>query len=870
MAETGIPYHLQTEQSRTRWVEQIEQHFAVGEYASAQEAVAAALQEFPDDREMQGLAVLAEAGLRRSAEAARLLERARNNLAGGNSEEAVKELRRAERLDERNSAVRTALVAALVERGRALLATDREAAEPLVKEALELERSNPLVRSLASLIENYKHQGSAVHAPELEKPELVATQKSAGPQGSAIAVSAAEAPSGSRPVLEDALPASATVVLAAEVPVPPAEAAPPPEIPEPPKPKPKPKLPILAAVVVVLVVAIGIAAFFLFRQTAPSTVAVSLAANAPGATFTVDGQPAQASLRLKPGSHTVIAAADGYISGTQTFALKADAAQPVRIAVNLQPALPELHFASALKAGRLVIDNRAPVDLTDGAASLSNLAIGDHTLKVFDGKREVFSLSFRVQPKQVPSLMAPLTGREARAVVIASMGNSAKIYASPGMKAGLGDAPMAPVAASGLALSNLTNANLNVADGSAKPHLLPIETSAAPSISVILNGAPERIPLLVKANVPDAVVLIDGVALKTPMTSGSRILPLLPGTFHIQAAHKGYETSAEQTVEIKAGEKPQPLVFTLTPLVQYATLSVSGAPAQTEVWIDSKRAGEIDGAGQFSQKIPAGTHQVSLRKPDFEQVSLSQDFKPNEVVHLNGKAVRPYGTIHLKVTPADAQIAYVREGDTESHSAATNQTVPLPQGIYRITAGADQYISKSATIKVVPGTAVSLAWTLKPVAKPKVADTPASMFEDGSAWMVKGGWWIHDADGYSFLKRRQGSFEIDILQESQKVFLHSNPKRVNFVADYVNEDNRIAYTLDGRNLMRRVFKEGHGQRVVRIPFGLDASRVYRLVTEIDAQSVTIKTVAGKKLDSVKTSGPMGKFGFRDAVVLVVR
>ncbi|MGH9621066.1 MAG: hypothetical protein ACRD45_15345, partial [Bryobacteraceae bacterium] len=64
--------------------------------------------------------------------------------------------------------------------------------------------------------------------------------------------------------------------------------------------------------------------------------------------------------------------------------------------------------------------------------------------------------------------------------------------------------------------------------------------------------------------------------------------------------------------------------------------------------------------------------------------------------------------------------------------------------------------------------------------------------------------------------------------------------------------------------------KGHGQRTVRIPFGADASRVYRLVAEITAHSVIIRTVAGKNLDSVKTSGPMGKFGFRDEVMLLVR
>ncbi|MGH9584689.1 MAG: protein kinase domain-containing protein [Bryobacteraceae bacterium] len=911
------------EEAKARWVEQVDRHFAAGEHTRAQEAVADALREFPGDRELQGLATLAEQALKRSAEAGLLLDEARVSLAGGNFEEAVAQLRKAGRLDERNVAVRDSLLGALVERARSLVGSDWRGAEPFVKEALALQPGDPVARSLASLIEDYRRQDSVarlliearnlqaagdlpaavskveegliaypneVRLSQLQNTLRTAVSKSGSGAVASSAVQEPESPAPARenvsvppaePVITAGSGFSATVVLSAapaggfsEPPITPAAPPPQPAAPV----RAKSKSPIFLGAAAAIVIA-AIAVFLVLNHGSghapvPSALAVSFTANVPGATFTVDGQPARASLTLKPGSHTAVAAAAGYTPGAQTFTLNPQSAQPVKIAFALEPTLPELRISSDLKAGKLTIDNGDPIDLADGGATKDNIPTGDHTLKIFEGRKEIVSLAFRVEPKELPSLTSPLSNRGARAVVIASLGSSAKVYASPGMKAALGSGPLEPIAPSGLDLSGLrsANASLTIADGTAKPHELSIGAAALPVISVILNGASERIPLTVTANVPDAVVLVNGTPLKAPMANGSRIVTLPPGKYRIQVTHDGYTPPAEQIVEIKPGaENLQPLAFTLAPVVRYATLSVSGAPAQTEVWIDAKRAGEINASGTFTQQIPAGTHSVSLRKTNFEELAVTRDFKPNDTVRLSGNAVTPYGTLDLHITPAGAKITYLQEGAaTQPGVAPANHAVPLPQGTYEITAEADRYVTKSATVKVVPGSATTLDWTLQAVAKPQVAATPASVFENGGAWAVQGGWWIHDANGWSFMRRRQGTFEIDILKESEKAFLHSRPKKVDFTADYIDQNNRVAYTLDGRGLTRRVFSGGHARRVVRVPLGMDSSSVYRLVVAIAPDSIAIKNVAGKTLDTVKTSGPLGKFGFQDEVKLVVR
>jgi serine/threonine-protein kinase len=159
------------EQAKARWVEQVDRHFAAREYDGALETIAAALREFPGDQELRGLESLAAQAIRRSAEANRLLEQAGADLASGNFEAGVQQLRNASRLDDHNVAVRAALLGALVERGRALVGKDWRAAEPLVKEALALDRGDPVARSLASLIEDYRRETSARSAPSNKRPE---------------------------------------------------------------------------------------------------------------------------------------------------------------------------------------------------------------------------------------------------------------------------------------------------------------------------------------------------------------------------------------------------------------------------------------------------------------------------------------------------------------------------------------------------------------------------------------------------------------------------------------------------------------------------------------------------------------------------
>ena len=145
-------------EAKSRWLEQIDSHLNSAEYGKALGVIPEALVAFPEDNDLAQRKVLAEQGVARTAEANVLVKEGQDFCAGRKFEDGLACLRTAERLDPRNRSARAALLSGLVGYARQLMPTDWHAAEPIVKEALDLEPTDPVVRSLLSVLDdNRKH-----------------------------------------------------------------------------------------------------------------------------------------------------------------------------------------------------------------------------------------------------------------------------------------------------------------------------------------------------------------------------------------------------------------------------------------------------------------------------------------------------------------------------------------------------------------------------------------------------------------------------------------------------------------------------------------------------------------------------------------
>jgi eukaryotic-like serine/threonine-protein kinase len=146
------------EEAKGRWVDQIDRHLAGGDYGRAHDLLRTAMAEFPGDRELQGLEGLVRQALQRASEAEQWLQRGQKLCFDRQFGEGLEALRKAASLDNRNAVIRAALLSALVEQARTLLGQDWRAAEPLIEQALNLDNSHPVAKSLQGLVLDYKRQ----------------------------------------------------------------------------------------------------------------------------------------------------------------------------------------------------------------------------------------------------------------------------------------------------------------------------------------------------------------------------------------------------------------------------------------------------------------------------------------------------------------------------------------------------------------------------------------------------------------------------------------------------------------------------------------------------------------------------------------
>ena len=152
---------LQTRtESKPQLVEQIKIYLRSGDYSRALDLLRGTAAEFPNDAELSELEKLARDGVKRNAEANRLITESQELFAQQKSAEAIQLLREAYELDKNNSLARAILANALVEHAQSVVETDWLEAETLTNQALKLNPAHPTAKTIRSLIEDQKKTSS--------------------------------------------------------------------------------------------------------------------------------------------------------------------------------------------------------------------------------------------------------------------------------------------------------------------------------------------------------------------------------------------------------------------------------------------------------------------------------------------------------------------------------------------------------------------------------------------------------------------------------------------------------------------------------------------------------------------------------------
>ena len=151
--------HLRAE-AKNRWVEQIDRLLETQEYERVLEVLVKAQAEHPGDSELSQLERLARQALQKKVEAEQILSQGREECAAGGYPEGIRLLKQAYELDNRNPAIRLALLDTLNQQARALLDSDSAAAEQVLYQALNVDPDNAVAKSMVSLLEDRRRQAA--------------------------------------------------------------------------------------------------------------------------------------------------------------------------------------------------------------------------------------------------------------------------------------------------------------------------------------------------------------------------------------------------------------------------------------------------------------------------------------------------------------------------------------------------------------------------------------------------------------------------------------------------------------------------------------------------------------------------------------
>lgn len=145
-------------ETRTQLIEEVDSSLHASDYGRVFDLLQNAATEFPNDEELQELEKHAKQGVERRTESQRLMAEGQDWCSKQKPAEGVRLLRQAYELDENNSLARAVLANTLIEQAQALVENDWREAEKIAKEAIDLNPSHPMAKTLRTLILDQKRE----------------------------------------------------------------------------------------------------------------------------------------------------------------------------------------------------------------------------------------------------------------------------------------------------------------------------------------------------------------------------------------------------------------------------------------------------------------------------------------------------------------------------------------------------------------------------------------------------------------------------------------------------------------------------------------------------------------------------------------
>jgi len=613
-----------------------------------------------------------------------------------------------------------------------------------------------------------------------------------------------------------------------------------------------------------------------------AAVEVDIATTPPGASLRVAAEQSAAGggnettctsnckLALAPGTYQISATLDGFEPAAG--AVTVTARHPAAVSLTLQPQPQSVRLLTDLDRGKVVVDDRPPVDLQEGQLVLDKVAPGTHTVKI-TGQNGDASFSFEIADVRLPAVAGPVNARNMIAVLVASFGKQARVVTNAGpWKLAVNGQRQSDAGPAGTDLVGFQPGVNEIVVGEGQDQRNMSENfGTAPTLTAFLKTDVNAGTLIVSTGQDDARVFLNDKEYRRRTQRGQLRVQTL-GKVTVRVAKSGFQDEPAQTVEVKKGAEVR-LQFDLKPQPLFGSLEVHGATAGTEIWLDQKNAGTVGPDGSFSlSAIQPGDHMIELRREQYLPKRLPRSFRAGQAVALAGADVVlavANGTIRLTRNPASATITYRRGDESELHEAAGSQ-IELPPGSYAFSASAPGFTESTTRVQLAAGETREVDLTLvreRPAAPPPVV-VAAGMaeFEDAQSWKREGNSWVHKGGGFEPYKLPpKGVFTFTVeLVKGGSAF---RAGQIRWCLQYIDAKNYLLYEMDRKNFWAGVIEKGKRAERIKAPHNLGNQKAFTIQIEVAPDRLVQKVRVGnewKVLDTFVEPGrdfTQGKFGF---------
>jgi tetratricopeptide (TPR) repeat protein len=798
-------------ESKTRLVGQIKIYLRSSDYSRALDLLRGTAAEFPHDAELSELEKLAQDGVKRNAEANRLITESQELFAQQKSGEAIQSLREAYELDKNNPLARAILANALVEHAHSIVETDWREAETLAKQGLDLNPAHPAAKTIRSLIVDQKKtssvedwlaqarklqssgdlfaalawvaEGLAVHPDDPKLLQILdAIQRDQG----------ARRRQARRGDVEDLRHMELEIDQAPDVAAKQALAG---------------RIQALAAKYWTDGEILSVANRLLHRLGFVPQESSTISPHSKGATV-IFHVPRPSSPEASRNATRQITPSPVPESPVSPQNVPAATVPPNKVTPSKVPP-SEVH-------PRKVLPSIAPVRLV---LTTPPQAVTPPVAEPSEPPAKITSPPSRPkQPASSNSTTLILISAAAIILVAATFFFTRRYYALPVAKT----QPAAPTVSvpDVPAPAQTTPAQAAPTQTTPEPSLPALRTSsdtAAGKVTVDdeppVESGHNLGTLLVVAGQDDADVFLNGELQRQLTQAGLLLLPNLElKDYVVQVSKSGFQDPPQQKIRIRKGEQAR-LVFNLQPQPQpqprLASLTIQGGAPGTTVLVDQTLVGTIQPDGTLSvSTLNPGDHTVELRHERFKPRQFKKHFDAGGTISLAAadaalEAVPEAVLGELKITfaPADAKVAIVK-GDLLK-MVSSGVPLNLAGGTYTLTARTAEGFTRSSTLEVIAGQSKMLDLSLAP--------SGMSRWDDPGAWK-------HEKDSFIC---KGGDFVLYGVIPASGTFIFSamltKGHVLQWVLNYNDPKNYVLFQMDDDNFYRTVIRNGEKTDEIKVP-----------------------------------------------------